>query len=452
MSLLDQIKDAGVVGAGGAGFPTHIKLACSVEYLIVNAAECEPLLYTDKYILNEYTDEILEAAEATGELVSASKIVFAIKGVNKKEVSALKCGIDRRKSRAEIFELDNYYPAGDEQMAVFDVTGRTVPPGGIPLSVGAVVTNAATMLSIHDAMRGNPVTHKFLTVAGAVKQPMVLRVPVGVTFLQCIEVCGGALHSDFKVIDGGPMMGRIYNGNDSDKLYVDKRTSGIIVIPGSGNFNARLADMDVSRILSRAKSACIQCRFCTDLCPRQLIGHRLRPHMVMRQMSALDASGMAALEAVPEEVIDEALICCECGVCETYACPMGLSPRQVNKYIKTVFAGRRPSPQSGTFVASSLRDYRKIAPSRIMSRMGLENLYAKKPDGFMDISSSIVQIALLQHIGAPAIPIVAVGDRVKRGQLIAGLAEGKPCANVHASITGEVTACGDHIVIKSIGE
>ena len=448
MSLLDRIRDAGVVGAGGAGFPAHIKLDCRVEYLIVNAAECEPLLYTDKYIVNAYPDQVLEATEAVGELVSASKAIIAIKGVNKKEVSSLETAIVRRKSKVELFRLDNYYPAGDEQMIVFDVTGRVVPPGGIPLNVGAVVSNVASMLNIRGAMSQVPVTHRILTVAGAVRKPMVLRVPVGISFARCLDACGGAEQREYKVINGGPMMGRVHSRSEIDGLYVEKTTSGIIVIPDSGNFDAALSELPVARILSRAKSACIQCRFCTDLCPRYLIGHRLRPHMVMRQMSALDLSGKETLESVPEGIIDEALICCECGMCEAYACPMGLSPRQVNKYVKSEFPGRRPSPQPGPFAASSMRGYRKVAPSRIMARMGLERLYAKKPEGFMEVGSDTVRIPVKQHIGAPAVPVVAVGDRVRAGQLIARLAEGRPSANVHASISGVVTECGDYIAIK----
>ena len=447
MGLLDQIREAGVVGAGGAGFPTHIKLNCQVEYLIVNAAECEPLLYTDKHIMNAYADEIVEAMAAAGKTASAGKVIIAVKGVNQKETASLKSAIEKLKSPVEIFKLDNYYPAGDEQMIVYDVTGRVVPPGGIPLNVGAVVSNAATMLNIYEAMAGKPVTHKFLTVAGAVRHPMVLRVPIGISFAECIEACGGSELSEFKVIDGGPMMGKILSGGSVDR-YITKTTSGIIVIPTAGNFDSQLADLSVQRILNRAKSACIQCSFCTDMCPRRLIGHKLRPHMVMRQMSAMDFSNKEALKSVPEEILSEALICCECGVCETYACPMNLSLRQVNKYIKSICAGKRPSRQDPPFKPQPMRDYRKIAPSKIMARMGLGDLYEKKPEGFREISAGTVRIPVKQHIGAPAVPTVAINDHVTQGQLIARLAPDKPSANVHASISGVVTECGGFIAIK----
>jgi len=188
MDLLEKIKTAGVVGAGGAGFPTHVKLDCEVEYLLINAAECEPLLETDKFIMNRYSGEVIEAAAAVTEQIGAKEAFIAIKGVNGREIAAMQKAITQKgDERIKIFRLDNYYPAGDEQMAVFDITGRIVPPSGIPLEIGVVVSNVATMLNIYDAAAGVPVTHKILTVTGYVSSPKILRVPIGVSFLECIE-------------------------------------------------------------------------------------------------------------------------------------------------------------------------------------------------------------------------------------------------------------------------
>jgi Na+-translocating ferredoxin:NAD+ oxidoreductase RnfC subunit len=228
-----------------------------------------------------------------------------------------------------------------------------------------------------------------------------------------------------------------------------KKTSGIIVIPETGNFDSMLSELSVEKILNRAKSACIQCSFCTDLCPRQLIGHRLRPHMIMRRLSFTDLSDKSAQESTLE-TLEEALICCECGVCETYACPMNLSPRQVNIFVKSMLSGRRPTSQSPPFTPQSMRYYRKISPYRIMARMGLAELYEKKPEGFLEIQTDSVHIPLKQHIGAPATPIVAINEKVTEGQLIAHMAPDELGANVHASISGVVTECSDFIAIKGV--
>lgn len=445
MALLDAIKNAGVVGAGGAGFPTHVKLDCQVEFLLINAAECEPLLQTDKFIIKAYAGKIVRAASVVAEHVSAKTTYIAIKNVNQELVEHMQEAISQTgDSGISVFGLDNYYPAGDEQMLVYDITSRVVPPSGIPLEVGVVVSNVATMLSIHDAINGIPVTHKFLTVAGEVARTKVLRVPIGISFRECIDACGGACSERFSVIDGGPMMGKVYDGSYIEKMLVTKTTSGAIVIPGTGNLAVKLANTSMQKVLNRAKAACIQCSFCTDLCPRNLIGHKLRPHMIMRQMAAMDFA--APIKDNP--VFEEALICCECGICETFACPMNLSPRQVNKHIKKILLGTNYNKPDKACVATSLREYRKIAPVKIMSRMGLASLYRHETAEYQEIETDVVRIPLKQHIGAPAKSVVAVGDIVTPGQLIAS-AEGKVSANIHASIAGEVTDIGEIIEIRA---
>jgi Na+-translocating ferredoxin:NAD+ oxidoreductase RnfC subunit len=443
MSLLDKVFAAGLVGEGGAGFPTHIKLNCKVEYLLLNAAECEPLLHTDKYILRNFAGEILEALKETAALVEAGKVFIAVKAVNTEEIASLEKAIAEKKSNVRIFRLDNYYPAGDEQMLVYDITGRVVPPGQIPLKVGAVVSNAATMLGIYDALSDKPLTHKFLTVAGRVNKPAVLRVPIGVSFAECIAACGGATLSGFNIIAGGPMMGRVYRGGEAENLPVTKITSGILALPVEGNFIARTDTVSVRQILSRAKSACIQCSFCTDLCPRRLIGHTLYPGKVMRKMAMLDFD--KPLEA--DDILRQALICCECGVCETFACPMGLSPRQVNKYVKSRLKGEK-FEQKEPLTPSSMRAYRKISPKKIMARMGLLDEYSNWSENYIELVPKQVRIPCSQHIGAPAVPVVSAGDTVKCGQLIAKAVEGKPGANVHASIPGRVVSADSVIVIE----
>ena len=132
MGLLDQIKEAGIIGCGGAGFPTHAKLGAEVEYLLVNAAECEPLLRTDRYLMKHRAADLISALEAVGEMTKAKFIFIGLKETYKEEIASLQKAIDSKKSKVKLFPLKNYYPAGDEQALVCDITGRTVPPAGIP--------------------------------------------------------------------------------------------------------------------------------------------------------------------------------------------------------------------------------------------------------------------------------------------------------------------------------
>jgi Na+-translocating ferredoxin:NAD+ oxidoreductase RnfC subunit len=331
-------------------------------------------------------------------------------------------------------------------MIVYDITKRIVPQGGIPLEVGVVVSNVATMLNIYDSLNGVPVIEKYLTVAGEVNNPSVLKVPVGISFKECIAACGGAKRSSFKVINGGPMMGKVYNQDELEKLVVTKVTSGIIITKDKGNFIANIKDTDIKKFLNRAKSVCIQCSFCTQLCPRALIGHSLRPHLIMRRMASIDIDR----NFFDDAIFNEALSCCECGVCETYACPMNLSPRQINKHIKDKFKGKKFESDTQTYAVVPHREYKKIAPAKIMMRMGLNELYRNKNLEYKELSTGRVVLPLKQHIGIPAAPCVEVGQYVEKGQLIASGEIDKVSANVHASIAGKVVGIDDAIEINGV--
>ena len=158
MNLVERIRDAGIVGCGGAGFPTHAKLKPGLEYLIINGAECEPLLRTDRYIMKNRSAEIVRAVQAVAEALSIPRCVIAVKHHYAEEIRSLRAAISRAETPIQIHELDSFYPAGDEQTIVYEVTGRVVPPGGIPAAVGAVVDNVATMLAVSEAMDGKPLS------------------------------------------------------------------------------------------------------------------------------------------------------------------------------------------------------------------------------------------------------------------------------------------------------
>lgn len=442
MELLDQIYKAGVVGAGGAGFPTHIKLKCNVEYLLVNAAECEPLIQTDKYIMRHNAEKIIEALSLMAPLVGADKVIIAIKGKYENEIVSLQNAIQKLNSKVELFYLKSVYPAGDEQVIVYEVTGRVIPPGGIPLNVGAVVSNVATVLSIYDAIKGKSVTDKIITVTGEVGNPSLLSVPIGTPVLKCIEASGGLKIKDYCVIMGGPMMGRILSFDEAEKKSITKTDGGIIVLPADHYIKARKS-LSLEHIINQTKSACIQCSYCTQMCPRYLLGHPLRPHKIMRAISmSLDHT---------EEVFKEALICSECGICEMYACPMGISPRQVNIMIKNEL--RQKGVKFNTeeeIIPIEERDGRQVPVSRLVQRLNLGKYSdIKFIDNVIEVKVNKVYIPLKQHIGKPATVIVAVGDEVIKGELIGEVKLQDLGANIHASISGKVTNVSEYIVIES---
>ena len=285
MGIIHQIRDAGIVGCGGAGFPTHKKLSKDIEYFIVNGAECEPLLRTDRYIMLHRAPDLVRAITALKAELNITHCVIALKHHYQAEAEALRQAIQAAGADITVHELESFYPAGDEQTIVYEVTGRVVPPAGIPMAVGAVVNNVATVCAIADAMDGLPFTQKYLTVTGDVRCPTVLQVPIGTSYADCLELAGGPLARDYFIVNGGPMMGKPVTMEEARWAVVTKTTSGILVLP-AGGYHARTHAVDLERMLQRARSACIQCSACTQLCPRHMLGHPLQPHRIMRALSA----------------------------------------------------------------------------------------------------------------------------------------------------------------------
>lgn len=444
MSLKDKVRDAGVAGCGGAGFPTAVKLGGTYEYLIVNGVECEPLLRTDRYIMRTFADRIVSAVNAVQKELAIPNAVIALKHNYTQEIESLKNAIKAAGASVTIHQLESFYPAGDEQTLVYEVTGRIVPPGGIPGKVGVVVDNVGTMLAIQDALENVPFTWKYLTVNGDVAKPAVLKVPVGTSFKKCLELAGGTLSDRFVLVSGGPAMGRIIRQENLEKEFVTKTTSGILVLPADG-YHASYQDMNPIHMLSRARSACIQCSFCTQLCPRALLGHPLKPHKIMRKM-AVSADIPSVLDD-PE--IQEAQLCCECGVCEIYACPMGLQPRRINGLIKRELAKNGIKFNAGdiALAADPERENRKAPSKRLAGRMGLVSYYDTDINTFIEYQADQVSIPLKMTVGAPCVPCVKKGDKVKAGDVIAQVPDKALGARIHASIDGRVSAVDDKITI-----
>ncbi len=444
MNILDKIFEAGVVGCGGAGFPTHVKLKTEVEYFIVNAAECEPLLRTDRYTMRSRAEEIIETVEIIGEHLKASHKVIALKGHYHEEIACLNAAIEKRNSDVKLHELENFYPAGDEQIMVYEVTGRVIPPSAIPAAVSAVVSNVGTVAAISDALKGIPLTQKIITLTGEVANPKIVSAPVGTPIQEIID-CGNPIPGRYTVILGGPLMGKRVGAEQIADEYVTKTTSGIIVLDEASHLSNR-RNTSVETMLRVGRAACIQCSFCTELCTRHMLGHPLQPHKIMRKL-AYNSDIEAILE---DEDVKQALICSECGVCEEYACPMGLQPRRINKMLKTIYGQnkvRYQKPEQTEWEAHPARENRKVPSKRIAARMAVDKYYDYDIRETVEVKPSKVQISTRMHIGAAAEPIVSCGDSVKCGQLIAAMPQGQMGANIHASIDGTVTYADDTKIV-----
>jgi len=442
LDLLNLVKEAGVIGAGGAGFPTHAKLTSQAEYILLNGAECEPLLRVDQQLMELFPDQIIRGLEAAGRQVEARKAIMGIKGKHKKVIGLMRERISALglTDYMEVMELRDIYPAGDEQVLVHELTQRIVPEAAIPLKVGCVVINSETALNICRAIAGKPVTETYITVAGDIPQRMTLKVPVGVSIQEVIGQCGVDNPDDYAVIDGGPMMGSVLNQVNG---YVTKKSKGYVLLK-KDHFLIRKKSVSLERARVIGKTACEQCRMCTDLCPRYLLGHNMQPHKVMRALSY-------NLEDVKDQQI--AQLCCECNACELFSCPANLHPRSVNSLYKRKLAeqGIRYQPLEMDFQARPARDYRLIPSKRLVMKLGLSAFDQPAPMTQVEFRPEYIRIALQQHIGAPAIPVVEIGEKVKAGQLIGKIPDNSLGAPVHSSFEGTVAEIKDHSILIKVG-
>jgi Na+-translocating ferredoxin:NAD+ oxidoreductase RnfC subunit len=409
-----------------------MKLKTQVSTVIANAAECEPLLHKDKELLLHCTDPFLSGLRVAMAVVGARKGVIAIKEKYHDLIAALEKQVP---ANIRVVPLPDVYPAGDEFILVHLVTGRIIPPGGLPRDVDAVVANVETLMNIG---LDQPVTHKYLTVAGAVHTPVTLRVPIGISIGEVIAAAGGVTQPDFAVLLGGVMMARPAAGLD---VPVTKTTGGIVVLPASHKLLAR-HKAPWSRIARIGRSACDQCRFCTEFCPRYLLGHPIQPHRAMQSLGF--ASGLDAMVA-------GTLYCCECNLCTMFACPEDLDPKNVCVQMKPVARERgllfKGSP--GSVTAHPMAEFRRVPMSRLMARLGLNEFNNTGPLTDHAFAPRSVNILLKQHAGSPAVPTVRNNDYVHAGDLVGAPEPGKLGARVHASIDGHVTLIEASIVIDA---
>lgn len=428
------IARAGIVGAGGAGFPTAVKVAEGADSLIINAAECEPLLYTDYYLMKRHMDRIASGAETIMEAAGIRKGYLGVKAHTAKRLS-LQDG-EAVSPHVHVHILPDVYPMGDEIILIYQVLGRVVTPGALPLSAGVLVFNAETLYNVDRAVKeGLPVTDKWITVGGKVRRPYAAVVPVGTPVREVLDWMEISIPEDCVIIDGGPAMGPIIN---PDKAVITKTTKGLLILPEDiPAITSKLSDNRA--VMSHAASNCCQCSLCSDMCPRALIGYPLRPHKIVR-------TSLSLVEEMPEN-FTEAQVCSGCGVCELTACCQGISPRRVYTQVKGILAKNKLRYQhKGGIEVDPDREYRMLPSERFMTRIGVAPFDAVPEFRTDAIAPKEIRLPLKQHAGAPAAASVAAGDSVRAGDVIAA-ASGAISANIHAPLNAQVVQVNSDSVL-----
>jgi Na+-translocating ferredoxin:NAD+ oxidoreductase RnfC subunit len=435
MSLVDQVRQAGVVGAGGGGFPAHVKLAAKADTVIANGAECEPLLHKDAAVMEHFPTEIVAGMLLSMEAVGARDGIIGIKAKNKHAVEAVQEACKGTPVRVHL--LGDYYPAGDEYDLVYTVTERLIPPGGIPLNVGCVVNNVETLVNIAAASQGKPVTHKIITLAGAVNHPVTLTVPVGTTFRDAIEATGGFATPDPVLCLGGLMMGETTENLDAP---ITKTSTGVVVLPREHHIIERKLKPPKAQA-GIGKSACDQCRYCTEYCPRFLLGYQVEPHAVMRSL--------AFTQTGAEYWNQFASLCCSCGLCTLYACPEELFPKEACDSSKAEMRKANvkwTGPM--TVKPHPMRDGRRVPIKSLTKKMHILQYDHPAHLENLAVNPRRLIVPLKQNAGAANLPLVKAGERVRAGQMIGQIPEKALGAPIHAPLDATVEAVnGQHIIL-----
>ena len=304
--IKEIIREAGMVGMGGATFPTHIKMAPPgekpIHTFILNGAECEPFLTADHRVMLEQSEEIVTGMQIAMKVLGVNKGYIGIEENKPDAITAMKKACQGISS-LEVIALQTKYPQGAEKTLISVICGQEIPSGGLPMDVGVVVQNVGTVVAIANAVeKGIPLIERVTTVTGgAIQEPQNLLLRIGTTFSQAVTLCGGFLQPPVKVIMGGPMMGMAQRTLD---VPIIKGTSGILA----------LREEDVN---SGPQRPCIRCGRCVDACPMGLI-----PSM----LSILSERGAYAVAKNEYDLLD----CVECGSC-VYVCP---AKRNIVHYVK----------------------------------------------------------------------------------------------------------------------
>lgn len=430
-------KEFGIVGAGGAGFPAYAKMTDQADTVILNCVECEPLLKLHRQLLAAHREEILQMLEEVRVAFGAKEAVIGIKSEYTTTIRAVEEVLGEYPN-IRICALKASYPMGDEVVLIYEATGRVIKPGGLPIDEHVVVYNVETMYNLYCAVHEKkPVTEKLVSIVGEVEHPLTIRLPLGATVKQAVALAGRITTDNPVYLMGGPMMGRL----GEEHTLITKTTNAIIVLPKEHYLARRMEkNLDIER--RRASSACCQCRACTELCSRHMLGHPIEPHLVMRAVGQQDLSDL--------RIYMNTAYCSGCGICENYACPQGLSPRSIIQQFKSGLrnAGVKVEKLEPALVEWD-RELKKLPVHRLAKRLGLAGYDVAAP--FVEERAEVkrVSIPMSQHIGAPALPVVLKGERVVRGQQIGRPAEGLS-VGIHASIEGIVEKVSDkEILIKA---
>jgi len=428
--IVNAVRNAGVVGSEDPGVPSYMKLNTTADLIIANGSECEPLVHSDKALLRQRPDLVLDGVKLAMESTGAKNAVIAVKACDEDIVACLQEVLSEEPSIG-LHLLEDYYPVGDEHLLVYEITKKLVPQGGNSLDIGIVVDDVLGFAQIYQGVHGKPVTERPVTICGEVESPQVAWIPIGTPYDEVIRFAGGLkLQSqDVVILDGGPMKGKIVSNL---KDGIGKSTCAVLILP-KNHLVSKVKQKTLSQMVKEHQGVSGESSKVAELCPRYQLGHDIHPDRAF--MSLHFPSSIRSSEA------ESAFHCNGCSLCDYLGSDISnFSPRLVYEAMAKELKKRGvkgPSRRSDIQVRKGYNNNR-VSLSHLRKRIGVEQ-YEKKVMPLKEKKTpAVVRIPLLRHVGRPARPIVFEGQDVQMGDVIAFSPPSEMGTTCHASISGKV--------------
>lgn len=426
-SLAEHAKDAGVTGAVG-GRPIHAHLTGRLDCIIANGVECLPLSAADRHVMVHRALEVVRGLHRVCDATGAREGIIAISERYDDAADAI-AFVLRRFSGIRLVRVGDFYPAGEASVLAAELLSIPPAPASALREAGVGVLNVRTLADLDAAARGRALTHRDVTVTGAVRAPQVVRAPIGTTIATLVACAGGVTTPDPVFFAGDPLTGR---PSPHAHTAVDKRTGTVVVLPGD-HPAARTATAGADETLARLEAGCTRCGACGAVCPSRGIGLALNPDRIV--------GALVAGHAPPEEILAGAALCMDCRLCEIFACPTRVSPAAALREARAHLPASASRLPVGAPPPNWLAGNR-VPRERVIARMGLDRY-----DRPVRAATVIPRPAHLYLPLAGASPMVSRGTWVAAGEL---LATGPTAASLHAPQAGTITAVSPtHVVLSA---
>lgn len=411
----------------------------NIHTIILNCAQCEPLIHTSRLLVEKYTREIIRTFAKIGKNFESENIIVAIGKADKDTIELLEDIVsDHPSVKLKVF--DGAYPAGDEYVLTYELTGQVISADSSPIEEGIAIFDVESVYNMYmELEKGIHASHKWVSVLGEVESPVTLRVPIGMKAEDVVKKAGRITCDNPVYLIGGPVSGK----PGTKYTRINNTTDAIIILPEDHQvICSKKTNSSVE--LKRAFSSCCNCMRCTELCPRNLLGHPVDPHGFIR------AASCSAMENTDKFL--NTMFCSSCGLCEMYSCVQGISLKNImTEYKEGLIENGITKYHTDLNKISDDRKYRKISIKRLTSHLALTRY--DKLTSLKEISwpGKNVKLCLTDNKDCPAKAVVKLNDSVTEGQIIA-VFDDENKFPIYSGISGVVTeVTEEYIFIENQG-